>query len=72
MLIFIELVLDIKMVVTGDKIPQGEAAYILCNHPSETDWLLFLPLAYRKGMLGNMKVVLKKVGVAPRNHMVSH
>jgi len=60
MLIFIELVLNIKFVVTGDELPPGERALIICNHPSETDWLLFIPLAYRKGMLGNMKVVLKK------------
>jgi len=60
MLIFVELVLTIRLVVTGDRIPQGEAALVLCNHPSETDWLLFMPIAYRKGMLGNMKVVLKK------------
>lgn len=61
MLILIELVLSIKIIVTGDNLPPGEKAYVICNHPSETDWLLFFPLAFRKGMLGHMKVVLKKV-----------
>eukprot|EP01087_Luapelamoeba_hula_P016892 TRINITY_DN5248_c0_g2_i1.p1 TRINITY_DN5248_c0_g2~~TRINITY_DN5248_c0_g2_i1.p1 ORF type:complete len:226 (+),score=47.53 TRINITY_DN5248_c0_g2_i1:40-678(+) len=59
MLIFIELWLGVKFRITGDAIPKAERALIVCNHPSETDWLLFIPLAYRKGMIGNMKVVLK-------------
>ncbi len=38
-----------------------ERAILISNHPSEVDWLAFWSLAYRKGVLGSLKVVLKNV-----------
>jgi len=60
LIITVELGAKLRCIVTGDRIPVGERAVIISNHPSECDWINFFSLAYRKGTLGGLKIMLKK------------
>lgn len=52
---FIENVLSIEMVFSGDKIPRGENVILFCNHQQMLDILALMPLADRNGQLANLK-----------------
>jgi len=47
------------LVVTGDSITNKESVLGISNHPSEADWLWWPGLAVRKGILSQMRVVVK-------------
>lgn len=49
-----------RWLVSGDDVPPKERAFIISNHPSEVDWMCWWPIAWRKGMVGDLKVILKK------------
>jgi len=52
---FIENVLRIEMVFSGDEIPTGENVILFCNHQQMLDILALMPLADRKRQLPNLK-----------------
>jgi len=61
---FIEVFNGVQLVVTGDDIPTGarsESALVICNHPSESDWMWFWSVALRAGAQGGVRIVLKHV-----------
>ena len=49
--------MDVKF--TGDDIPRGENAVLMCNHQSMADILLIICFAWRCGRLGNLKFFVK-------------
>jgi len=57
---FLEIWNKKRWIITGDNVPPKEWAFIISNHPSEVDWMCWWPIAWRKGMVGNLKVILKK------------
>ncbi|WVQ93203.1 hypothetical protein IAU59_000267 [Kwoniella sp. CBS 9459] len=46
--------------VTGDEIPKGESAFVLCNHLGYSDYYLIQYLSSRAGMLGQSRYFVKK------------
>jgi len=49
-----------RWVLTGDNPPPKEWVFVISNHPSEVDWMCWWPIARRKAMLGDLKVILKQ------------
>ncbi len=45
---------------SGDSLPSGESAVVLCNHGSWSDFYLIQSLARRSGMLGRCRYFVKK------------
>jgi len=56
---YFEIWNDVTITCTGDEIPPKEGAMLISNHPSELDWIIFWPLAAKKGMLGSLKGSMK-------------
>ncbi len=51
----------IKVRFTGDTVPRGENAILVCNHQSMADVMLLLCFAWRCGRLGDMKFYVKDI-----------
>lgn len=49
-----------RIVVTGDPLPAGESAIVVCNHVEWTDFYMIQELALRAGMLGRCRWFAKK------------
>jgi 1-acyl-sn-glycerol-3-phosphate acyltransferase len=49
-----------RIIVTGDALPPGESAIVVCNHVEWTDFYLIQELALRAGMLGRCRWFAKK------------
>jgi 1-acyl-sn-glycerol-3-phosphate acyltransferase len=49
-----------RIIVTGDALPPGESAIVVCNHVEWTDFYLIQELAIRAGMLGRCRWFAKK------------
>lgn len=49
-----------KIIVSGDKLPQGESAIVISNHVEWTDFYMIQELAIRSGMLGRCRWFAKK------------
>ncbi len=58
-IVMAEKLARIDMVFTGDDIPHGENAILVCNHQSMADILLIICFAWRCGRLGNLKFFVK-------------
>lgn len=54
-----------RVVISGDELPQGESAVVICNHVGWSDFYMIQALARKSGMLGYCryfaKAQLKKV-----------
>eukprot|EP00898_Chlorokybus_atmophyticus_P003005 jgi/Chlat1/3705/Chrsp251S03865 len=48
-----------KVIFSGEELPLKERALLLCNHPTESDWMFLWCLALRKGRLGDVKYMIK-------------
>lgn len=59
--VFQEKLYRIKLVFTGDDVPERENAFVISNHQAMTDILILFSLAVRKGRLGNLKFFVKDV-----------
>ncbi|OCF40940.1 hypothetical protein I317_05218 [Kwoniella heveanensis CBS 569] len=46
--------------VSGDELPKGESAFVLCNHLGYSDYYLIQYLSSRAGMLGQSRYFVKK------------
>lgn len=57
----VEKVNHIKVTFTGDQLPKGENALIICNHQNIGDIPALMSLAQRCGRLGDMKWFVKDV-----------
>ncbi|CAM9834467.1 unnamed protein product [Chrysoparadoxa australica] len=57
---YIELVAGTKIVLSGDAVPSGERALLLCNHRSRVDWMFVWNLLSRTQQLGQLKIILKQ------------
>eukprot|EP00802_Teleaulax_amphioxeia_P014084 Tamp_14143.p1 GENE.Tamp_14143~~Tamp_14143.p1 ORF type:complete len:385 (+),score=63.13 Tamp_14143:32-1186(+) len=55
----LERVGGVEIVLSGDPLPSGEAAMIICNHRTRIDWMFMWCLCLRLGILDSMKIVLK-------------
>ena len=55
----IEQVGGVKVVLSGDTLPVGEPAMIICNHRTRIDWMFLWCFCLRLGILDSMKIVLK-------------
>lgn len=51
----------IQVEITGDDVPAGDDAIVLCNHQSMSDIPVLFELAWRKGRLGDLKWYVKDV-----------
>eukprot|EP00250_Pteridium_aquilinum_P024437 c29077_g1_i1 orf=85-1260(+) len=56
---FFEKINKTRVVFSGQKVPQGERAIIMCNHRTEVDWMYVWSLALRKKRVGWVKYVVK-------------
>jgi len=54
-----ELVLNMKIKVTGDEIVRGENCVYILNHRTRFDWMWIWPLLYHYARLRKLKIVLK-------------
>lgn len=54
-----EKINNIKVVFSGDSVPERERVLLIANHRTEVDWMYLWDLALRKGRLGYIKYVLK-------------
>ena len=59
--ILAERINGIDVRITGDAVPQGENAVIICNHQSMTDVMVLLCLAWRCGRIGDLKWFAKDI-----------
>lgn len=59
--ILLEDIYQIRVVITGDSLPQGESVLLFCNHQQMPDILALMPLADRYGRLADMKWFAKDV-----------
>ncbi|EFJ37844.1 hypothetical protein SELMODRAFT_437414 [Selaginella moellendorffii] len=50
---------ETRVVFSGDRVPGGERAIVICNHRTEVDWMYIWNLALRKGRIGHVKYVVK-------------
>mmetsp|Transcript_11986 Transcript_11986/g.17293 ORF Transcript_11986/g.17293 Transcript_11986/m.17293 type:complete len:382 (+) Transcript_11986:82-1227(+) len=55
----LEEVGGVEVVLSGDTLPFGEPAMIICNHRTRIDWMFMWSLCLRLGILDSMKIVLK-------------
>ncbi|CAH1792687.1 unnamed protein product [Owenia fusiformis] len=55
----LELILGIKVVVTGDAIRPNERSLIVMNHRTRLDWMYLWSCLIRYGSLKNEKIILK-------------
>lgn len=46
--------------ISGDMVPYGEAAMIICNHRTRVDWMFLWCLCLQQGQLSGLKIVLKE------------
>lgn len=49
-----------QIIVSGDPLPSGESAIVVCNHVEWTDFYMIQELALRAGMLGRCRWFAKK------------
>lgn len=49
-----------RIIVTGDPLPSGESAIVVCNHVEWSDFYMIQQLALRAGMLGRCRWFAKK------------
>ena len=49
-----------SITMSGDELPQGESAVVICNHVAWSDFYMIQALALRKGMLGRCRYFAKK------------
>lgn len=59
--LFIEKVVRVKVVFSGDIVPPLESAIVTANHQAAADILVLLCFGYRKGRLGDLKWFVKDV-----------
>eukprot|EP00871_Galdieria_phlegrea_P004861 jgi/Galph1/5376/GphlegSOOS_G4024.1 len=57
---YVERLAGVELVITGDKLIQGESAVVVCNHQSWTDSLLLYSLARQVGRQGDVKFFAKR------------
>ena len=61
LIFFLEVVLNIQIVVSGDGLPPpGESALVMSNHLTH-DWVPMYMMSYRLGTLSYVRTVMKKV-----------
>lgn len=48
-----------NIVISGDKIPEGESAVVICNHVGWSDFYMIQALAMKSGMLGYCRYFAK-------------
>lgn len=46
--------------LSGDVVPYGEPALIICNHRTRVDWMFLWCLCLHQGQLSGLKIVLKE------------
>ncbi|CAM9103280.1 unnamed protein product [Discosporangium mesarthrocarpum] len=55
----LETFCGIKVLLSGDPVPCGESALIICNHRCRVDWMFLWCMCLRQGQLSGLKIVLK-------------
>ncbi|KAL2613654.1 hypothetical protein R1flu_025346 [Riccia fluitans] len=56
---FFEKINGTNVIFSGDNVPAGERAMVMCNHRTEVDWMYTWNLALRKNQIGFTKYALK-------------
>ena len=54
-----ELLMGVKVCITGDLMQQGERSMIIMNHRTRLDWMFFWSVLARESGLATEKIVLK-------------
>jgi 1-acyl-sn-glycerol-3-phosphate acyltransferase len=55
-----ETVGGLEIEFSGDQIPSNESAIIMANHVSDFDWIPVFALGASKGMIGEVKFIVKE------------
>ena len=55
----LELLLGIKIVITGDEIQSGEKCLLIMNHRTRLDWMYFWSVLVRQSGVKREKIILK-------------
>lgn len=55
----LELILGVRVVVTGDAIRKGERSVLIMNHRTRLDWMFFWPVLIRQSGVRTEKIILK-------------
>ncbi|CAM9676502.1 unnamed protein product [Choristocarpus tenellus] len=55
----LENLCGIKVKLSGDVVPCGESAVLVCNHRCRIDWMFMWCMCLRHGQLSGLKIVLK-------------